>query len=382
VGEAALTGALFGATLGAAAPALVAGATAAGSALAGGAGLSGAVTLGYAGWAIAEYGANDAAAAVTAEPAATTSAETQAATAETEATALPEAPTTTGACSFTPSTVVTTAHGKQAIGTMQTGEQVLAYNPKMHKTEWEPVEHVWRHTDNDLVDLTITTTTHAPHSTVVQKHSEVIHTNQKHPFYTLEHGFVPVRDLKLGMHVLSADGQMGVITGWKVVPGAQVMYNLEVAQDHTFTVGDGQWVVHNCNLPVKADLEAKQLAYDGISEKGRSFTTVGVAYAQDSNGNIQRLVSVNSNSMSRWGSSVQSLLNPNDQWVPSQGAGFHAEQNLIQYAQQNNLTVLGLGASRNICTAICWPILSQSLSTDVIGTPNNADWIPGWMWLL
>src|SRR5260370_523932 len=23
------------------------------------------------------------------------------------------------------------------------------------------------------------------------------------------------------------------------------MYNLEVQQDHTFTVGDGQWVVHN-----------------------------------------------------------------------------------------------------------------------------------------
>jgi hypothetical protein len=23
------------------------------------------------------------------------------------------------------------------------------------------------------------------------------------------------------------------------------MYNLEVAQDHTFTVGDGQWIVHN-----------------------------------------------------------------------------------------------------------------------------------------
>lgn len=26
------------------------------------------------------------------------------------------------------------------------------------------------------------------------------------------------------------------------------MYNLEVAQDHTFTVGQGQWVVHNCTL--------------------------------------------------------------------------------------------------------------------------------------
>jgi hypothetical protein len=51
--------------------------------------------------------------------------------------------------------------------------------------------------------------------------------------------------LKLGMHVLQADGQVGVITGGKVVPGAQVMYNLEVAQDHTFTVGTGQWIVHN-----------------------------------------------------------------------------------------------------------------------------------------
>ena len=26
-----------------------------------------------------------------------------------------------------------------------------------------------------------------------------------------------------------------------------MMYDLEVAQDHTFTVGDGQWVVHNAD---------------------------------------------------------------------------------------------------------------------------------------
>jgi len=24
------------------------------------------------------------------------------------------------------------------------------------------------------------------------------------------------------------------------------MYNLEIAQDHTFTVGEGEWIVHNC----------------------------------------------------------------------------------------------------------------------------------------
>ncbi len=169
-----------------------------------------------------------------------------------------------GVCSFTPATVVMTQHGEQPIGTIRPGEKVLAYNPQTHKMEWQPVKHVWVHTDNDLVDVTIMTTTHAPHSTVGKKSSEVIHTNQKHPFYTLEYGFVPVRDLKLGMHVLRADGQIGVVTGWKVVPGAQVMYNLEVAQDHTFTVGTGQWVVHNCQYSFNYDAKiGKQMAKRG-----------------------------------------------------------------------------------------------------------------------
>ncbi|MGB8343357.1 MAG: polymorphic toxin-type HINT domain-containing protein [Ktedonobacteraceae bacterium] len=128
---------------------------------------------------------------------------------------------------------------------------MLAYNPKTRKMEDEPILHVWIHTDNDLVDLTLTTKLHAPHSTVTTTANEVIHTNKKHPFFTEEQGFVPVGQLKLGMHVLRADGRYGVITGYKVVPGAKVMYNLEVAQDHTFTVGIGQWVVHNATCPVK-----------------------------------------------------------------------------------------------------------------------------------
>jgi len=108
--------------------------------------------------------------------------------------------------------------------------------------------HVWIHPDANLVDLTLTTKTHAPHSTVTTTASETIHTNKKHPFFTEEQGFVLVGQLKLGMHVLRADGRYGVITGYKVVPGTKVMYNLEVAQDHTFTVGVGQWVVHNSDV--------------------------------------------------------------------------------------------------------------------------------------
>jgi len=141
---------------------------------------------------------------------------------------------------------VATAQGKRAIGTLRVGEQVWAYNPKTHAMELQAIAQVWLNHDNDLVDLTLTIQTYAPHSTLTTRTSEVIHTNKKHPFLTVEQGFLPVGQMVVGMHVERADGNVGVVTGWLLVAGTQTMYNLEVASDHTFTVGDGQWIVHNC----------------------------------------------------------------------------------------------------------------------------------------
>jgi hypothetical protein len=172
----------------------------------------------------------------------------------------PPVATSGGFCSFTPTTPVATAHGEQPIGKLHVGEQVEAYNPKTHKMELEPIEHVWIHTDHDLVDLTLTITAHAPHSSALIRTSEIVHTNKKHPFFTEEKGFVPVAQLKLGMHVLRANGQYGLITGWRIVPGAKVMYNLTVSQDHTFTVGLDQWVVHNCNPEDLVNSQARSAA--------------------------------------------------------------------------------------------------------------------------
>lgn len=47
------------------------------------------------------------------------------------------------------------------------------------------------------------------------------------------------------MRILREDGSVGIVTATRVVHRTQKMYNLEVAQDHTFVVGSGQWVVHN-----------------------------------------------------------------------------------------------------------------------------------------
>jgi hypothetical protein len=147
--------------------------------------------------------------------------------------------------SFVSTTLVATAHGEQAIGTLEVGEKVWAYNPQTKKMELEPIQYIWLNHDNDLVDLTLTALVKNSDGKITQK-SEVIHTNEKHPFLTQEKGFIPVSQLKPGMHVLEANGSYGIVARLVVVPGAMWMYNLTVAQDHTYAVGYEQWIVHNC----------------------------------------------------------------------------------------------------------------------------------------
>ena len=157
-----------------------------------------------------------------------------------------DTPTLCGALSFTPATKVATSQGAKAIGSLHPGQSVWAYNSKTHNMELQPIVHVWINHDRDLVDVTITSSTLAHHGAAARQTSEVVHTNQKHPFLTVEKGFIPVSQLHVGMHVINANGGVGMITRLKVVAGAMIMYNLEIAQDHTFTVGDGKWIVHNC----------------------------------------------------------------------------------------------------------------------------------------
>jgi RHS repeat-associated protein len=147
--------------------------------------------------------------------------------------------------SFRSDTPVATSHGEQAIGTLKVGEKVWAYNPQTKKMELEPIQRIWLNHDNDLVDLTLTITIKDTHGKASQQ-KEVLHTNERHPFLTKEKGFIPVSQLKPGMHVLTANGHYGVVAKLVTVPGAMWMYNLTVTQDHTYAVGSGQWIVHNC----------------------------------------------------------------------------------------------------------------------------------------
>ncbi len=75
---------------------------------------------------------------------------------------------------------------------------------------------------------------------------ERLTTTREHPFYTRELGWVKADNLWEGAHVRKLDGSYGTVDSLRLVERPQRMYNLTVQDAHTFYVGDGQWLVHNC----------------------------------------------------------------------------------------------------------------------------------------
>lgn len=57
--------------------------------------------------------------------------------------------------------------------------------------------------------------------------------------------WVTAGDLQIGDQVRQADGSYGVVEAMTLVEQPQWMYNLTVAEAHTYFVGEGRWLVHN-----------------------------------------------------------------------------------------------------------------------------------------
>jgi RHS repeat-associated protein len=185
-----------------------------------------------------------------------------------------------GGCnSFQGDTPVATPSGAVAINTLHVGDLVIAYNSATGQTQAEPVQHVFVNHDDNLLDVTLTTTSDvkpvadgskAPNKaqdvatlshgtragpspstdttaeTASPATSETIHTTTEHPFLTTDRGFVDAVKLVSGEHVQMLDGSVGTVVKTVVVPGVDVRYNLTVQDLHSFAVGQDQWVVHNC----------------------------------------------------------------------------------------------------------------------------------------
>jgi RHS repeat-associated protein len=185
--------------------------------------------------------------------------------------------------SFSGETLVMTPAGSKPIAELVEGDIVLAYNEATGEVGPYTVTATISHIDAIIVVLTID--------------GETLKTTADHPFYELESApwlvagetrgrWTEAGDLALGNTLWQADGTIGVVQSVELVEQPHWMYNLTVAEAHTFFVGDGQWLVHNagpCNAivdgkAVTASALGTRLAnqadaiYSSISRADREYT--------------------------------------------------------------------------------------------------------------
>ncbi|GGV05672.1 polymorphic toxin-type HINT domain-containing protein [Kitasatospora aureofaciens] len=144
-----------------------------------------------------------------------------------------------GPCSFAASTPVLMADGStREISDVKPGDQVQAADPQTGENDGHTVTDTWKHDDSDLIDVTIKT----------GDDEETIHTTAEHPFWdTTAQKWIPAADLRPGHTLKTEDGQDTTIVSVHEVAGQQAMYNLTVADLHTYYVlaGATPVLVHN-----------------------------------------------------------------------------------------------------------------------------------------
>ena len=135
--------------------------------------------------------------------------------------------------SFSADTEVSTPSGDVPISEIAADDIVLAYNELTGEIGEYTVTHTISHTDEIIIHLYIS--------------GELIETTPEHPFYNDSGEWIDAEDLEVGEEILSLDGDYGIVEKVVVIEDAnQPMYNLTVDEAHTFFIGDGDWLVHNC----------------------------------------------------------------------------------------------------------------------------------------
>ncbi|WP_395292956.1 ricin-type beta-trefoil lectin domain protein [Kitasatospora hibisci] len=155
------------------------------------------------------------------------------------------------ACSFTPDTPVLMADGSvKPIATVKTGDQVRAADQWTATDKGgRKVTATWSHDDDDLVDLRVKTGNTA----------STIKTTANHPFWDqTDHKWVPAGSLVKGHRLTTTTGESVTVTAVRMVHNEARMYNLTVADLHTYYVlaGNTPVLVHNtCPTAYKLSLD-------------------------------------------------------------------------------------------------------------------------------
>ena len=140
-----------------------------------------------------------------------------------------------GGC-FLAGTKVVTKDGYKDIDKIEVGDIVLTYNTETNKQEYNKVVNafVFEGIKQDLYTLTI--------------NGKDIKVTEGHRFYVKTsdgYEYIPAKELKVGHIVLLANNEYHTIDNISHITQNNVVYNMEVENNHNYYVGDSGILVHN-----------------------------------------------------------------------------------------------------------------------------------------
>jgi hypothetical protein len=139
---------------------------------------------------------------------------------------------------FVAGTKVHTRVGLKNIEDIKVGELVLSKDEKTGKMTYKPVVQLFKNNNKQIYNVT----------TINEESTkETIGTTAEHPFWVDGHGWILAKDLKINDKLTSANGKFINVVSIKLDDQRQDTYNFEVADYHTYFVGDnGVWVHNSC----------------------------------------------------------------------------------------------------------------------------------------
>ena len=154
----------------------------------------------------------------------------------------------TGKGCFVAGTIVATIYGGKAIDTIRVGDKVLASDPETGETAYKEVLKTYIYVKDTLVNVTV--------------NGETIETTKEHPFWVEGQGWTKAKFLEAGDMLRDSDGNAVAIESVEIVPlpadQYTLVYNLEVADFHTYYVSDMDILVHNVCVEEIADKFTKK----------------------------------------------------------------------------------------------------------------------------
>lgn len=153
---------------------------------------------------------------------------------------------------FVAGTLIRTPNGLTPIEDVKVGDQVAARDEKTGQLSWKPVTKLFQNQNKRILKLTVST----PGGL-----QETYGVTLEHPFWVTGEGWVAAEDIKPGDQIGSIDRKKITVHSLQLANERQNTYNFEVADYHTYFVGElGSWVHNACGGYFKTSQEAAQKA--------------------------------------------------------------------------------------------------------------------------